>query len=149
MVNIRKRAEPTQVARRWSDPFERVFDEFLRDTGLPEWFHGERGFVPAIDVVEEQDRMVVRADMPGMSKDDIEVTLHDNMLFLKGEKKQEEVSDRDNVHRVERRYGRFERAVALPDYVDADKITASYKDGVLTLSLPKSPGHQPKQIKIS
>jgi HSP20 family protein len=108
----------------------------------------ERAWRPAIDIYDSKDNIVVKADLPGMSKDEIEVSVHNDTLTIKGEKKQEkEVREKDYV-RSERLYGSFNRTIILPAEVDTSKVTATYKNGVLELTLPKKEEVKAKQIKI-
>jgi HSP20 family protein len=149
MADLMRRRTPREISRRWRDPFDSLFTDWFGQLGLPDWWQGERTFVPAVDVTEDEENVLVRAEMPGMNKDDIEVTVRDNTLLLRGEKKTETNYEKENVHRYERRYGRFERVIALPEYVDSEKVAAKYEDGILTLTLPKTEASKPKQIKIS
>ena len=105
-------------------------------------------WAPAVDIHENDDSFVVKADLPGVNKDDIQIDLKDNTLTLKGEKKFENKVSKDNYIRVERSYGTFVRSFTLPQNVDAEKIKATYKDGVLELTLPKKEEAKPKQIKV-
>ena len=102
---------------------------------------------PVVDISETNDEVVIRAEVPGMTKEDISITPQDNVLTLRGEKKQEEKGV--TFHRVERSYGSFVRSFALPTLVQADKVKASYKDGVLQITLPKAEEVKPKEISIS
>ena len=127
----------------------RMFDDTMRalypheDEGL------ERGtWVPAVDIHETEDGYVVKADLPGMKREDIQIDLKDSTLHIKGEKKFEEKVSKDKYIRTERAYGTFIRSFTLPSNVDAEKIKASYKDGVLELSLPKKEEAKPKQIRV-
>ncbi len=105
-------------------------------------------WAPAIDIYDSKDNVVVKADLPGLKKDDIEVLIQDNILTIKGEKKQErEVKEEDYI-RSERFYGSFHRSISLPSEVDGSKVKAVFKDGVLELTLPKKEEAKPKQIKI-
>jgi len=146
------RRRPSALTREVDWPFRRLFEDvfetFEREFG--EWpdLWPERRFVPAIDVVEDDDAVILTAEVPGLSRDDLDVTVEDGVLTLKGEKKEEESTRQANYHRVERRYGRFERRIRLPEYVDADKIDASYKDGVLRLRMPKTEVARAKTIEI-
>lgn len=108
----------------------------------------ESSWVPPVDVLQESDRFRVRVDLPGVKKDDIEITLHGDTLTIKGEKKRESETKEDDVYRAERTYGGFTRSMTLPAAVDASRIEASYKDGVLEVVIPKSEEAKPKQIKI-
>ncbi len=133
------------------DALRREFDRFI-DTSLVGEGEREflgRDFVPAIDVQEEDDKITVRADLPGLKKDEIDLSVRDNVLTLKGERKQEEEDKGKDYHRVERRYGQFIRSVPLPDTVDPDKVSAEYKDGVLNITAPKSSESKTKKIAVS
>ncbi len=107
-----------------------------------------RSWAPEVDIHETEDSFVVKADLPGISKEDIQIDLKDSTLTLKGEKKFEDKISKDNYIRVERSYGTFVRSFMLPKNVDAEKIKAKYKDGVLELTLPKKEEVKPKQIKV-
>jgi len=151
MAEIEKRrSEP--VVRRWRSPVTRFFEDFLADLesefpDFSDWW-GRTRFSPALDVVEDDKQVVVTAELPGVQKDDMEITVHNGVLTLRGEKKEEKTSEEGGYHRMERRYGKFEKSVRLPDYVDEDKIKATYRDGVLTLTMPKSEAAKPKSIEI-
>ena len=106
-------------------------------------------WTPALDVHEDKDSFIVRTELPGLKREDIEVSLHEGTLAISGERKAETVSEGTEVHRQERFYGKFQRALTLPTPVAADKIKAQYKDGVLTVTLPKVEEAKPKQIDIS
>jgi len=106
------------------------------------------GWTPAVDVFEDKDKYVVKAELPGMKKEDIEVSLDGNTLTISGERKHEEEKKEGETYRSERFFGRFQRSVTLPAAVQANKIEASYKDGMLTVTLPKSEEAKPKQIQI-
>jgi HSP20 family protein len=106
-------------------------------------------FAPALELRENHDNYQISVEVPGVDKKDVEVTLHDGVLTISGERKQEtEVKDGEYV-RTERAYGRFQRQVTLPQPVNADAVKAAYKDGVLTITLPKTAEAKPKQIAIS
>jgi HSP20 family protein len=107
------------------------------------------GWTPALDVYEDKDSYIVKAELPGMKKEDIEVSFHDGSLSLSGERKSETKHEDAEVYRAERFFGRFQRTVSLPAAVAADMIKAAYKDGVLTVTLPKTEEAKPKQIDVS
>ena len=108
----------------------------------------EGAWSPALDVYDSKNDIIVKADIPGMKKDEIDISVHGDTLVIKGEKKQEkEIKEKDFV-RTERFYGSFNRAMHLPSSVEADKVSASYKNGVLELVLPKKEEDKPKQLKI-
>lgn len=106
-------------------------------------------WAPALDVYEDKDNFVVKAELPGMKKEDIDVTFQDGALSISGERKSETKSEEAEVYRAERYVGRFQRSVALPGAVAADKVKAQYKDGILTVTLPKTEEAKPKQINVS
>lgn len=105
-------------------------------------------WTPSVDVSETADNFEVRAELPGVAKDDLHVSVKDNLLTLTGEKRQEEVDDTQNYRRVERRYGNFQRQFALPPEVETDDIKAEFSDGVLTLSIPKPEAAKPTEVPI-
>ena len=109
----------------------------------------DTAFAPALDVVEEQDNFLVKIDLPGLSKDDVSVTIQDNFLTVKGERKHEVEKKEANFHHRERVYGSFARTIELPTRVDAGKVAATFRDGVLQVALPKSEEAKPKEIKVS
>lgn len=134
----------------------REMEELERQMGrmfgkpLIPWKEGmamEGGF-PTVDVVEEKDRILVKADLPGMKEEDIHVEVEDGALTLRGERRQETESREGKAHRIERSYGAFLRSFTLPANVDHTKVAASYKDGVLEVTLPKREGTRPKEVKI-
>lgn len=106
------------------------------------------GWTPALDLHEDKDNFVAKIELPGMKKEDIDVTLHDGVLSISGERKSEEKFENAEVYRSERFFGRFQRSVTLPAPVAADKIKAQYKDGILTVTLPKTEESKPKQIDV-
>jgi HSP20 family protein len=125
------------------DEVNRLFDASLRRHG---GFDGV--FSPALDVVVEKDNVLVKADLPGLGKDDISVTLQDNHLTIKGEKKHEVEQKEANYFLSERVHGSFTRTIELPVAVDAARIEARFKDGVLHVTLPKTEQAKPKQIEV-
>jgi HSP20 family protein len=105
-------------------------------------------WTPAIDIEENNGNIMVRAEIPGMKKEDIKVLVRDNMLSVSGERKQEKEIKNKTYHRIERCYGKFVRNITLPSEVDAAKIKATYKDGVLNVTLPKPESIKPKEIDV-
>lgn len=141
---------------RW-EPFQnllatqREFDRLFREAFTPFLGEGEtstRTWAPPVDIYETGDNIVLKAELPGIEPKDVEVRVEDNTLYLKGERKFEKEVKDENYHRVERSYGAFARSFALPNSIDAEKVAAEYKDGVLTLTLPKREEAKPKTIKI-
>ena len=107
------------------------------------------GWTPALDLYEDKDGFTLKAELPGMKKEDIELSLHDGSLSISGERKHEEKHSDSEVYRAERFYGRFQRTVTLPAPVAADKVKAQYKDGILTVTLPKTEEAKPKHIEVN
>jgi HSP20 family protein len=105
-------------------------------------------WVPPVDISETDQEFQVKAELPGIKKQDIKVTLEGGILTLQGERPEEQEDKGRRIHRVERSYGRFVRSFTLPDVVDATKVNAEFKDGVLTLRLHKSPAAVPKAIEV-
>jgi HSP20 family protein len=128
------------------DELDRLFGEPLselaRTAGL------SSGGFPALDIYEDKDNFVVTAELPGLTKEDVEVSLHEGNLSISGERKGEQKVENTEVFRSERFVGRFQRTVKLPAPVAADKIKAQYKDGLLTVTLPKVEEAKPKQIDV-
>lgn len=107
------------------------------------------GWAPALDLYEDKDHLTVKAELPGMNKDDIDIAIEDGVLSISGERKHEEKHTESESYRSERFYGRFNRSLTLPKPVDVDKVKAAYKDGVLTVTLPKTEAAKPKQIEVN
>lgn len=129
------------------DEIDRLFDTTFGDFApLPSVFSG---WTPAMDLIETKDSVVVKAELPGMKREDIEVTLHEGALNITGERKPERKLEEGGLHRSERFFGRFQRAITLPTPVAGDKVKADYKDGILTVTLPKTEESKPKQINVS
>lgn len=134
---------------RWSslrDDLNTLFD-------MPFWANSERqgqllnGWSPALDLYQNNDNLVAQIELPGMRKEDIEISLHDGTLTIAGERKIE--SNRENVQRSERYVGKFRRTITLPTRVEPNNVSASYRDGILTVTLPKAEEAKPKQIKVN
>jgi HSP20 family protein len=124
---------------------DRLFDLSWsgRDSGL------FSGWSPALDVFDEKDHFVVNAELPGMKKEEIELSFQDGVLSISGERKQTTEKTEGETYRSERYFGKFQRSVTLPVAVDSSKISASYKDGILSVTLPKSEAAKPKQIQVN
>ncbi len=106
-------------------------------------------FVPAVDVYEDEKKVVLKLEVPGIEEKDLDVSVEKNTLTVKGERKFEKEEKEENFHRIERRFGTFYRAFTLPSIVDTESVNASYNAGVLKLELQKKPEAQPKQIKVN
>ena len=122
--------------------FENPFDLLAPSTSFFE------GWEPNLDLYEDKDKITVKAELPGMRKEDIDIALVGNTLTISGERKHEEEREEGDTYRAERYFGRFQRSITLPSPVDANKIQASYKNGVLTITLPKAEEAKRKQIQV-
>ena len=132
------------------DRMNRIFDDA---------FHAQRGgaeddwalggaWAPAVDIFEHEGSIVLKAELPGIDANDVDIRVENNVLTLRGERKFESDVKREDCHRVERAYGTFSRSFTLPNVVDTEKIKADYKDGVLQVTLPQKEEAKPKQISI-
>ena len=106
-------------------------------------------WAPALDIYETEKEIVLKADLPGIKLDDVDIRVENNVLSVRGERRFEKEVKEDNYHRVERTYGNFVRTFTLPNTVDADKIAAAYDNGVLRITMPKREEARPKQIRIT
>ncbi len=131
----------------------RDFDDLIERFFEPEGFFGEpwsgKKFMPAVDISEDENEIVVKAEIPGIDQKDLEIDLTGDVLTIKGEKKEEKREETKNVHRLERSYGYFTRSFGLPCEVESEKVEAKYKDGVLSLKLPKADACKRKSTKIT
>jgi HSP20 family protein len=127
----------------------RMFDQFFRGGNGHETGATVGAWTPAVDIHETDDGYVLKAELPGVSKDDVSIDMHQNTLTLSGQRKYESAVKDEHYHRVERAYGTFRRSFVLPAKVDQDQVQATFKDGVLELHLPKSEAAKPKHIAIN
>jgi HSP20 family protein len=145
---------PFMDLTRWDRDMDRMMDDFFGRRFRPwwpdRWFRTDEMEVraPVVDVFEDKNDIVVKAELPGMEKDNIEVNLTDNTLTIKGEKKKEEEVKEENYYRCERAYGSFVRSVELPKAVHTDKVKASFKNGILEIRVPKTEEAKAKEIKV-
>ncbi|MFH1437108.1 MAG: Hsp20/alpha crystallin family protein [Pseudomonadota bacterium] len=133
--------KPFNNPSRFNDFFENDFFRVGEAGRSREW-------LPSVDVKEEENSFIVTAELPGVSSKDVDVEVHEGVLSIKGEKKFEDEEKKDGYHRIERCYGSFTRSFRLPSRVDAGKIEAKYKDGVLTISIPKKEVVKPRKVSI-
>jgi HSP20 family protein len=146
--------EKIMAITRW-DPFREVvslqnrMNSLFRDLNEGEGPMTTASFVPAVDVYEDEKKVVLKLEVPGIEEKDLDVSVENNTLTVKGERKFEKEEKEENFHRIERRYGSFYRAFTLPTTVDTESVAASYNAGVLKLELKKKPEAQPKQIKVN
>ena len=109
---------------------------------------GTRPWTPPVDIVETENELVLKADVPNVVLKDIDIRLENNTLTIKGERKFEEAKNSKGYHRIERSYGAFARSFALPETIETERVSADYKDGVLTITLPKKEVAKPRTIKV-
>ena len=123
-------------------------DQLFSDFGM-DFRSSDTVWSPAVDIAENEKEYEVKAELPGMKKDEIKISFKDDVLTLSGERKSEKEEDDKNFHRIERSYGQFERCFHLPKNVKVPDIKADYKNGILTVNIPKSEEAKPKEIAIS
>lgn len=128
------------------DEINRLFESPWGELGRPGESFNE--WVPALDLREDKDNLIATVEIPGMKKEDLDVSVHEGTLSVSGERTCEAKSEESGSYRCERQFGRFHRAVTLPKPVKADGIKASYRDGILTVTLPKTEEAKPKQIEV-
>ena len=140
------RLEPFRGLSTLQDQFNRLFNESFRnhseESALTTW-------APAVDIYETPNELVVKADLPDVNEKDIDVRVENNLLTIRGERKFEKSVSEENFLRVERTYGAFSRSFSLPNTVNAEAIAAEYKNGVLTVTLPKREESKPRQVKVT
>jgi len=143
---IRRRRDPFGDLFEMQEQMNRMFNDYFgeRQNGL-----AEGAWAPLVDVSETESAILVRAELPGISQDDIELTLQDNVLTLKGEKKQESKTDNENFHRTECCFGSFSRSFTLSATVKQEDIQAKFKDGILEITLPKVEEAKSQKIAIA
>ena len=144
MSNHVTRWNPSQQAV-VSQPLFRLFDTFFNDAGED---LATRTWTPPVDIQETDDAYRILAELPGMTKDDIQITMENNVLRLSGERKFEKDTKQENYHRIERTYGAFSRSFALPTQVSSDKVEAKFENGVLSIVVPKAEQAKPRRISI-
>jgi HSP20 family protein len=133
----------------FQDEMNRLFNQFSRGGAGEEAGWGLRPWTPPVDIYETDDALILKAELPGVSKDDVSIEINQNTLILRGQRRHEAEVKEENYHRVERAYGTFQRSFVLPTLVDQEHVQATYKDGVLELRLPKSEAAKPKRIAIT
>jgi HSP20 family protein len=142
------RWEPLREFSAMQDRVNRVFNECYR--GVDDDVMRRGVWVPAVDIYNTgKEELVIKAELPDLSKDDIDITVADNTLTIKGEKKMDQAVKDEQYHRIERVYGTFSRTFSLPPTVDTTKVTADYKNGVLTIALQMKEEAKPKQIQVT
>ncbi len=129
----------------WNDDFQRIVRSFLGDAEATL----DGTFSPALDVEEHDEGFTLHVELPGVAADNVDVSIEENVLTVSGKRDFYADKSTDTFRRVERRFGTFHRAVRLPDRVDPEGITASFKDGLLTISVPKAESAKPRRIQVS
>jgi len=129
------------------EPLSRLFETFFGEQ--PTEDVASRGWLPAVDIQETEDSYRLLAELPGLTRDDIQITLENNVLRLSGERKLEKDTKRENYQRIERTYGSFARSFALPLQVNTEGVQAAFENGVLTITVPKAEQSKPRKIAIS
>ena len=147
MLNNVTRWNPAAAAYLTREPLSRLFDTFFNDLQGEEV--SNRSWVPPVDIQETAEGYKLLAELPGLTREDINITLENNVLRLAGERKFEKDVKKESYHRVERTYGTFTRAFALPQQVTAEGVQAAFENGVLTITVPKAEQAKPRKIAIS
>lgn len=141
-ITLWRTRKPFEGLNRWCDDFDRWFDDDVFTTRF------DRTWMPAVDIEEKNGSYIVKADLPGLKKDDIHIELHDGLLTLRGERKEEHEDKKGKRYRVERIYGSFERTFSVPEGTTEKDIHAKYHDGVLELNIPTAKLEKPKSVPI-
>ncbi|WP_297081724.1 Hsp20/alpha crystallin family protein [uncultured Demequina sp.] len=140
-----RQTAPAAAQSLWQDDFNRMVRQFLGDSDAS--LAG--AFSPALDVEETEDGFTLHVELPGVSPDQVDVSIEENVLTIAGQRDFYSDANAEGFKRIERRFGTFHRAVRMPDRVDPDRIEASYKDGLLTVSVPKSESAKPRRIQVA
>ena len=139
------RWEPMRELNALQSEMNRLFNTFFDEGGK----NGERRrWAPAVDLLEREDSLVLRADLPGLKEDDVQIEVRDNVLTISGERRAEFEDSEQGYYRIERAFGSFSRSLTLPEGVDSDKIEANFENGVLEVKIPKPEEVKPKRISI-
>lgn len=142
---VSRRYAPGRDASAWQDDFQQVVRQFFGDADAT--LAG--AFSPALDVEEDDDKFTLHVEIPGVKPDEVEVSIEESVLSIAGQRNFYDDRSSDGFRRVERRFGRFHRAVRLPDRVDPDQVDATYKDGLLTITVPKAESAKPRRVKVA
>ena len=140
------RWEPFSEIRRMHDDMDRLMERFWPSTMIAPW--GMEAMVPCVDVFEKDGNIVVKAELPGLNKEDLEITATEDSISLKGEFKKEEETREEGYYRQERRIGRFFRTIPMPEAIKPDQVKASFKEGVLEITAQRSEAAKPKEMKV-
>lgn len=142
------RLSPIRELERMQREMNRYFNTMPFTFGNGEESLTTSEWLPAVDITEDDKEFVVKAELPEVKKEDVKVTLTDDVLCIRGERKAEKEEKNRKYHRIERSYGSFERSFSLPEAADASKISSEFKDGMLTVHLPKNPNAKSKTIEV-
>jgi HSP20 family protein len=142
------RWEPARELQSVQSEINRLFNT-LFDAPAPGMSAGQRRWIPAMDLVETDNHFVLRADLPGMSEQDVKIELQDNVLTVSGERKTEHEERKEGYFRLERASGAFSRSLTLPEGIDANSVKATFNNGVLEIQVPKPEARQPQKVEIS
>jgi len=145
MSSMITRWDPFRDLVQLQDRVNRLFQESAgRQEGLD-----TASFVPPVDIFEDEHNIVLRVEVPGVDQKDLDIRIENNVITIRGERKFEKETKEENYHRVERRYGSFQRSFGLPNTVNPEQVTANYENGILTVTLAKRAEAKPKQIKVN
>lgn len=142
------RWDPFREMSSLQERMNRLMSDFRTRTPWTEEEMAQGAWVPAVDIYETKDSIVLNVELPGVTKEEISLEVKDNTLTLRGEKKMEKDVKEESYHRMERTYGSFMRAFTLPSTVQQEKVKARFRDGILEVSIPKAEEAKPKQIKV-
>ena len=145
---IRRTRRPLPEPTHFFGDFDQMLAGFLRPVGNLSPV-GASGWTPAVDVRETREAYLLEAELPGMTKDDVEVTFEDSVLTISGERQAEEETEEESYRRIERRYGSFTRSFNLPHEADPQGVKATFKEGLLSISVPKKEQVKPRTVKIN
>ena len=143
------------MLQRMADEFDRMFEDFGLSRAWPTSLgtgpqrRGGTLWAPAIDVVQKDDQLVIKADVPGMKKEDLSIEITDNAITIQGERKHEKEEEREGYYRSERAYGSFCRVIPLPEGAISDQAKATFKDGVLEITMPAPPASKGRKLEIT
>ena len=151
MTQLARATVPARMARRSLSPFPEMLELSRMLQGMPFWGTDENvstSWMPPVDIFESPAEITISLEVPGVRKEDVQVELNDSTLTITGERRLENEEQRDNYHRVERRYGRFARSFTVPPNVDREALRAEYQDGILCVRLPKREEARPRTITV-
>jgi len=142
------KCEPTRNAVPFSRAISSIFDEFFTHSPLVNLELPAMSIRPSVDIIEEEDRILLKADMPGLEKNDVKVVVNDGLLTIEGSRDETRQENHKGYARTERFMGAFVRSFNLPTWADGSKVVADYKNGVLTISIPKTEQGRPKEVEV-